>query len=819
MKEKNLKDFLEPGYDPHQLRVVDLKQLLDHYKVVYPSKARKATLVKLFKDELIPKLKQEETNLDQSKMKGKASEKNKSKISSRRTGKVKSEKIHSQKSRVEKSVRKSPSKESRKTLRHLLEQQQSPSVVTASDDQTLNNPFMKSTVPKKRSFNRLNDNEDKEKGTMGESDSNRSIYKSTRRKEQFSSSPISSPLRPGNATKTLFPRNVAIKFEDEKNQEHDEKEDAVELTKRRKTSSRSRRKPHKKDVVSKNLLAESNPEKVVIETKLTPRKPLSKSVQFKKSSQNKERDLSSLEKYENESGSSVVHRDQLELSPRSSESSSMNYITAINEPKEDYNEDSGWNVKQIAAISASTPVSSPKKKNYRKVKSHMKKNSELTLKLINEMNEDVITGPTKPIKFSQEHIHKEKEHNTDDKIPAHYDSSSDESIRKKIHTPEMQSSVEDETVLKQLQDEFDKETSRVEEESMIAMKSVDSSLKPFISRLAIFRFFFIWLTVLGSFFFFSIYRQQRIKTGFCGYEVYTPLLTVDKLKHPLLAEYTDALNEAFRVNCIPCPAHAVCDKYSHLECKQDYTIYKPWYSGFGLIPTLNKCVLDSEKVAKINKIVKTSCDVLAKRNADFNCGTGDDKQVGLDFSSLQDYIIERLDMERALDDGEFNYLWDKSLTLMKDKQELVFHDAFVRSYSHSKFSIKCKLKHFFLDMLIRLKYWILALSAVIIVVGATYIKLETYLAEKRMVKELTGKVIEKLQQQSTLFRHHEVEHRYIGKIQLRDYYLTDPSIKQKKCTEIWERVAKVIERNSNISAYQLEVNGEIMRVWEWASDI
>ncbi len=113
----------------------------------------------------------------------------------------------------------------------------------------------------------------------------------------------------------------------------------------------------------------------------------------------------------------------------------------------------------------------------------------------------------------------------------------------------------------------------------------------------------------------------------------------------------------------------------------------------------------------------------------------------------------------------------------------------------------------------------MGLSAVLIIMGAVYLKLKMYIGEKKMVKELTEKVIEKLQQQSTLFRHHEVEHRYIGKIQLRDYYLTDPSIKQKKRTEIWEKVTKVIERNSNISAYQLEVNGEIMRVWEWASDI
>ena len=50
MKEKNTKKYLEPGYDPHQLRVVDLKQLLDHYDIAYPSKARKAALIEIFSD-------------------------------------------------------------------------------------------------------------------------------------------------------------------------------------------------------------------------------------------------------------------------------------------------------------------------------------------------------------------------------------------------------------------------------------------------------------------------------------------------------------------------------------------------------------------------------------------------------------------------------------------------------------------------------------------------------------------------------------------------------------------------------------------------
>lgn len=812
MKEKNTKIYLEPGYDPHQLRVVDLKQLLDHYDIAYPSKARKAALMEIFSDELIPKLRKENGRFDETKRN--ASPRKKAAGSSPDFVKVKTGK---KVSKVEKPILKSPSKESRKTLHHLLEQQHNSSIMSVSEDRTSINPFIESTVPKKRPFKRMDETRNKNGKTLTHSDS---FYKSTRRKEQFSSSPISSPSKSGAPTDALFPRNVAIKFEDDNINEDSEREDTVKSTKRRKISRRSPRKTSKNDVKPEKAQKDGkNVKSEIGEEQNIPNESSPTTSQLRYGEPDEKHNLSGLERYENETGSSVVRKDQSELSPESSQLSSLNYITAVNEPREVSDNESNLNINKIMAVSASTPVSSPEKKAHMRIKSTKKNSNALTPKLMNKAQGKILKGPTKPIESPIKSEKGERKHEIVESTSSHDLSSSDGSIRAQIHTPEMQSSEEDETVLKQLQDEFDKETSRVEEESMIAMKSVDSSLKPFISRIAIYRFIFTWIFFLFSFLFFSIYRQQRISIGFCGYEVYKPLLTVNKLEHPALAEYTDALNEAFKMNCVPCPEHAICGKFSHLECRQDYTISKPWYSGFGLIPTLNKCVLDSEKVAKINKIVKVSCDVLAKRNADFNCGTGDDDQIGLDFRSLQDYIIERLDMDKELEDGEFGYLWDKSLASMKEKQDLVFHDDFIRSNSHSKFSIKCKLKHFFLDMLIRLKYWIMGLSAVLIIVGAVYLKLKMYIGEKKMVKELTEKVIEKLQQQSTLFRHHEVEHRYIGKIQLRDYYLTDPSIKQKKRTEIWEKVTKVIERNSNISAYQLEVNGEIMRVWEWASDI
>ncbi len=59
--------------------------------------------------------------------------------------------------------------------------------------------------------------------------------------------------------------------------------------------------------------------------------------------------------------------------------------------------------------------------------------------------------------------------------------------------------------------------------------------------------------------------------------------------------------------------------------------------------------------------------------------------------------------------------------------------------------------------------------------------------------------------------------------QLRDILLFDganESIDNKiNKTKLWAEVCRKVESNTNVRARQLEVHGEIMRVWEWVGDL
>lgn len=59
---------------------------------------------------------------------------------------------------------------------------------------------------------------------------------------------------------------------------------------------------------------------------------------------------------------------------------------------------------------------------------------------------------------------------------------------------------------------------------------------------------------------------------------------------------------------------------------------------------------------------------------------------------------------------------------------------------------------------------------------------------------------------------------YIGSHQLRDLLL-DSEMRFSEKNKIWKDVSKKVERNSNIRSRVIEVFGEVMKVWEWISDV
>ncbi|KAG7728439.1 hypothetical protein KL933_001672 [Ogataea haglerorum] len=377
--------------------------------------------------------------------------------------------------------------------------------------------------------------------------------------------------------------------------------------------------------------------------------------------------------------------------------------------------------------------------------------------------------------------------------------------------PESPDSTNDEEVLTQLQHEIDVTQEQIEEKSKQALKSIGAAPP---SNL-VYRLVTAWLLTLSLMYAFTSYREQRIRIGFCGSEVYSPLFEYDRRAHPVISQYLDKIESIFTLSCVPCPEHGQCFPYSRLYCDPDYTIYKPLKSLFGIIPTYQTCVLDSVKVKKIDKMVKLATDLLNRRNAEYKCGRGEDHEVGMTIPHLQNYIIETFDLK----DDDFDYLWEKTFAVLKQRPELVIGDNFIRSNSLSKLSIKCRLIRMFMDVFVRLKWHLLALVLFASLIKYMSVKFTQYRNKRILVNELTTKTIEKLRKQAELYRLGQSSQPYIGKIQLRDYYLIDASLSAKQKAKVWNEVSKHVETNSNVKTYMTEVRGEMFKVWEWIATI
>ena len=371
----------------------------------------------------------------------------------------------------------------------------------------------------------------------------------------------------------------------------------------------------------------------------------------------------------------------------------------------------------------------------------------------------------------------------------------------------------DSVLLSQLQNEFEIENSKIEIEAEKVLNKVKTRELYKFYKPQFLKIIAVWASLMTVSFVGMLYRHERIRTGFCGHE----LANADTIFH-------------MGLECVKCPPHAICSENSQITCLPDYIVSKPpLWSLFGLIPTFNKCVLDSTKIKRINKIVKAVVDLLSIRNANYRCGDGGDEEVGLNWDQIREIINQRLMIDP--NDTDYAYYWGKVKLLLTTRTDLKFiesgskgknkDDFIIRSTSLSRLSIKCRLKKLLITILLKYKVYLLSITAILILFSYTFYKInelqtknETY---RRIVKDVFDKLQKQRRPQSTPSTGKK---QYIAKIQLRDYYLPQMhNLSKKNRRSVWNKVVKAVESNSNVHAEEIEVNGEIMRVWTWSSDI
>lgn len=371
----------------------------------------------------------------------------------------------------------------------------------------------------------------------------------------------------------------------------------------------------------------------------------------------------------------------------------------------------------------------------------------------------------------------------------------------------------DSHILTHLQSEIELEKSRVDETfertfELYEHKERSKKVRSLATRFLTCFLLFVVTVKIGL-----ALLHERILVGFCGYEI-----KQDWISLPFQSTIADSINQ-WHMTCVPCPPMGQCFPNSQLVCTADYKVSSPLlWSLLGVIPTYNECVVDSNKLRVIQNIINTTLNVLAVRNANVRCGQGHDSEVGLSWPQIVEYVSDNIALPST--DPLFDYYWAKAHAAILGKPNIVFTpEGLLRSHSTARMSWSCQIQTSLANIIFRLRYHLLALFTLAIIFLWVYLKVSKWQRKNEAVRDLTEKVFDKLQDH---FQRHKAKHTdvpYLSKIQLRDYYLPQLKMGRKEGLEAWEKVASNVERNTNIRTSEVEIDGDIRRVWQWTLDL
>lgn len=97
-------------------------------------------------------------------------------------------------------------------------------------------------------------------------------------------------------------------------------------------------------------------------------------------------------------------------------------------------------------------------------------------------------------------------------------------------------------------------------------------------------------------------------------------------------------------------------------------------------------------------------------------------------------------------------------------------------------------------------------------------KYNQYRSELNKVDKHYHEVLKKLQKQKKMSRSSTEIPPFIGSIQLRDLILAREADLSRRL-QLWKKVTAKVEHNTNVVFQSVENYGEIMKVWEWVSDM
>ncbi len=343
-----------------------------------------------------------------------------------------------------------------------------------------------------------------------------------------------------------------------------------------------------------------------------------------------------------------------------------------------------------------------------------------------------------------------------------------------------------------------------------------------------------WVLIVSLAFYSWFWRSERFRIGYCGIE---PQSTEPTLR--TTSSFMNSILDSVTPSCVQCPSHSICLENFDVICDPDYLYYESSWAFGGFLPIAPRCLPDTEKESRIQAILNRAKTILRKNNSNVKCGHGTTSEAGIFENDLKNILKKK--KKSSLEDGEFDQLWDKAINYLETESEISFEQVIartnssgennqtltkvIRSTSFANLSAYCRCKNLVTELCFKYRKTVLGLLLLI----SSYIYIKFKITNYRILEGESTRfvriVISRLAKQHVDSDKDSrgFTERYIAVSQLRDILLFDDGnqgegFRKVNKDTLWEKVCKSVEGNSNVRARQMEVNGEIMRVWEWVGD-
>ncbi|SJX60240.1 related to SRC1-involved in sister chromatid segregation [Sporisorium reilianum f. sp. reilianum] len=383
--------------------------------------------------------------------------------------------------------------------------------------------------------------------------------------------------------------------------------------------------------------------------------------------------------------------------------------------------------------------------------------------------------------------------------------------------------------------------------------------KSFTDYLLSSMFAFVAVTVLA----YTVwYARETRALGFCDTGSDTNPIVEDRRLTALA--YAQANNETLddvmllpsrlQASCTPCPAHADCAYGKVLGCSSDDWVLQPNLRShvplssvvLPLSMTAPRCYPDTQKLVLASELAQAISHMLAEFKGEIVCGTQKTHATvrslpkklvaaegNLTYAIAEGAVKRSMSATRdaRVDEEYFEQIWYMALFELTDPRSNVVRvpisngtvgegsgegTQYFLAAKQASLSLSCRSR-------LALKGWVLrarlyVLLALALASGLLYLRhrLAAARAETATVAQLVQVALEKLQEQEYLHGRDPVLHPddFVPLSHLRDHVLRDVHHARTR-NRLWQRVAHVVEENSNVRTRQAQKRGEWLRVWQW----